>query len=137
MCDTLYYNESKPQSNETIELESIQKFVSGDFMAYREGSDEEVYISDLNMNTGEWDSYSVGEIIDLDNDGEGEQIINGPYGGMYIDETSSDGKVIVFAEGEGAASQLSYVYYDENSDFTYRGEKITMEQYEQIYNKIM
>ena len=73
MCDTLYYNESKPQSNETIELESIQKFVSGDFMAYREGSDEGVYISDLNMNTGEWDSYSVGEIIDLDNDGEGNK----------------------------------------------------------------
>ena len=73
MCDTLYYNESKPQSNETIELESIQKFVSGDIMAYREGSDEGVYISDLNMNTGEWDSYSVGEIIDLDNDGEGNK----------------------------------------------------------------
>lgn len=73
MCDTLYYNESKPQSNETIELESIQKFVSGDIMAYREGSDEGVYISDLNMNTGEWDSYCVGEIIDLDNDGEGNK----------------------------------------------------------------
>lgn len=111
---------------------------------------------------------------------EGGLIINGPYGDMFLDKL--DDKVIVFAEGEGTAMQLSYVYYDdaywivisdtthggrqmysftkyagadhivdsfelnaeywdqdyydENSDFTYRGEKIAMEQYEQIYNSI-
>ena len=42
------------------------------------------YISDLNMNAGEWDSFSVGEKVDLDNDGENELIMNGPYGGIYV-----------------------------------------------------
>ncbi|MCI9384622.1 MAG: hypothetical protein HFI24_10535, partial [Lachnospiraceae bacterium] len=42
-------------------------------------------ITDLNMDSGEWDSYSIGEKVDLDNDGENELIINGPYGGIYLD----------------------------------------------------
>lgn len=93
-----------------------------------------------------------------------------------------DDQVVVFAEGEGTAMELSYVYYDEacwivisdtahagrilhlfarysgsdtvvdsfelnaeflnqdgydeNSKFTYRGETISMEQYEEIYADI-
>lgn len=160
--------------------EVFEDFLSGDVAAYREGSDIGFYITELCTDTGEWDIYSIGEMYDLDNDGEGELIINGPYGGMFLDKL--DDKVIVFAEGQGTAMELSYVYYDdaywivisdathggrqmysftkyagadhivdsfelnaeywdqdyydENSDFTYRGEKITMEQYEQIYNSI-
>ena len=68
------------------------------------------YISDLNMNAGEWDSFSVGEKVDLDNDGENELIINGPYGGIYLD--ARDGKVYEFAAGEGTALILSYTYYN-------------------------
>jgi len=41
------------------------------------------YITDLNMDSGEWDSYSIGEKADLDNDGENELILCGPYGGIY------------------------------------------------------
>lgn len=158
----------------------IQGFLSGDVMAHREGSEEGFYISDLNMDTDEWDSYSIGDTLDLDNDGDLELIINGPYGGMYLDVL--DNEVIVFAEGEGSALQLSYVYYDEaywivtsdtihsgrtmysfikyngtdnvvdsfelnaeywgqdnyneNSVFTYRGDTITMGEYEEIYSSI-
>ena len=68
------------------------------------------YITDLNMDSDEWDSYSVGEKIDLDNDGENELIICGPYGGIYLD--ARDGKVYKFAGGDGTADVLSYTYYN-------------------------
>lgn len=68
------------------------------------------YISDLNMDSGEWDSFSIGEKVDLDNDGENELIINGPYGGIYLD--ARDNKIYEFATGEGNALILSYVYYN-------------------------
>lgn len=68
------------------------------------------YITDLNMGSEEWDSYSVGEKVDLDNDGENELIICGPYGGIYLD--ARDGKVYKFAGGDGTALILSYTYYN-------------------------
>lgn len=68
------------------------------------------YISDLNMNSGEWDSFSIGEKVDLDNDGVNELILNGPYGGMYLD--ARDNKVYEFASGGGTAVILSYTYYN-------------------------
>jgi len=67
-------------------------------------------ITDLNMDSEEWDSYSVGEKVDLDNDGENELVICGPYGGMYLD--ARDGKVYEFAAGGGDALALSYVTYN-------------------------
>ena len=62
------------------------------------------------MDSEEWNSYSIGEKIDLDNDGENELIICGPYGGIYLD--ARDNKVYIFAAGEGNALTLSYVYYN-------------------------
>ena len=67
-------------------------------------------ISDLNMDSEEGDAYSIGEKVDLDNDGEDELIINGPYGGIYLDER--DDKVYEFAAGEGTVLILSYTYYN-------------------------
>jgi len=67
-------------------------------------------ISDLNMDSEEGDAYSIGEKVDLDNDGEDELIINGPYGGIYLDER--DDKVYEFAAGEGTALILSYTCYN-------------------------
>ena len=68
------------------------------------------YISDLNMDAEEGDSFSVGEKVDLDNDGENELIVNGPYGGIYFD--ARDNKVYEFAVAEGTALVLSYTYYN-------------------------
>ncbi len=68
------------------------------------------YITDLNMDSGEWDSYSVGEKVDLDNDGEMELIINGSYGGMYLDARNN--MVYKFATGDGNACILSYTYFN-------------------------
>lgn len=157
----------------------FDEFIAGNIPATREDYGNEFYITDLNMDTDEWDAYSIGQMLDLDNDDENELILNGPYGGMYLDE--KDGNVIVFAEG-GGAMELSYVYYDdaywivhsdtthagrqmhqftrfdgancivdsfelnaeywdqdnydENSDFTYRGEKVPMEFYEELMAEI-
>ena len=68
------------------------------------------YITDLNMDSEEWDSYSIGEKTDLDNDGENELVINGPYGGIYLD--ARDNKVYEFAVADGTALILSYTYYN-------------------------
>lgn len=96
------------------EKDSLQGFILGDIKAYRDEDEEGFYIQNLQLATDEEDmdyfKYSLGEMVDIDNDEEDELIINGPYGGMYLDYV--DDKVVVFAEGEGTASQLSYVYYD-------------------------
>ncbi len=68
------------------------------------------YITDLNMDSEEWDSFSIGEKVDLDNDGENELVINGPYGGIYLD--ARDNKVYEFAVAEGTALTLSYTWYN-------------------------
>lgn len=67
-------------------------------------------ISDLNMDTQEWDSSTIGERVDLDNDGENELIICGPYGGIYLD--ARDNVVYEFAAGDGNANSLSYTYFN-------------------------
>ena len=67
-------------------------------------------VSDLNLDSEEWEAYSIGEKVDLDNDGENELIINGPYGGIYLD--ARDDKVYEFAAGEGTVLILSYTYYN-------------------------
>ncbi len=161
----------------------LDAFLAGEISAIREDNGEaSLNFDELPVDEEDWYSYSVGERIDLDNDGENELILDGPYGGMYID--ARDGKVYVLAAGEGTAGVLSYtdydnatwivhrdtshmgrqIYwltrydgdgniadefhlgaeywdspddkYDENSDFTYRDAKISMEEYETLLSEI-
>ena len=168
-------------SRESEEL--LDAFLAGEISAIREDNGEaSLNFDELPVDEEDWYSYSVGERIDLDNDGENELILDGPYGGMYID--ARDGKVHVLAAGEGTAGVLSYtdydnatwivhrdtshmgrqIYwltrydgdgniadefqlgaeywdspddkYDENSDFTYRDAKISMEEYETLLSEI-
>lgn len=67
-------------------------------------------IADFHIGSGEKNSYSIGEKMDLDNDGENELIIRGTYGGVYFD--ARDNKVYAFARGDGDANILSYTYYN-------------------------
>jgi hypothetical protein len=67
------------------------------------------YFTDLPNDPEDWESYSVGDRADVDNDGENELLVNGPYGGMYIDVR--DGQAYVLAEGEGTAGELTYASY--------------------------
>ena len=91
--------------------ELLDSFINGSINAVNSTDlTSTFYITDLNMDSEEWDSYSIGETIDLDNDGEDELIINGPYGGIYLDARGN--KVYEFAAGEGTALTLSYVVYN-------------------------
>ena len=165
--------------------ELLDAFLAGEIPAiYDDGNKESSYwVYDLLWIDEKNNSvYSVGERVDLDNDGENEQIINGPYGGKYLD--ARNGKVYVFAEGEGTSGELFFTYYDdavwivhcdithvgrqmywltrydgggnivdefqfsaeywdspisqydENSDFTFRDKKISMEEYEALGKEI-
>ncbi|MCR2051172.1 hypothetical protein NSB25_28570 [Acetatifactor muris] len=106
--------ESGIQIDESTNLETeelLDLFVNGSISAISsEDSTSAFYITELDMDSGEWDSYSIGERADLDNDGENELIICGPYGGIYLD--ARDNKVYEFAVGEGDALVLSYVVYN-------------------------
>lgn len=103
--------ELKPLPKEnTVDL--FNQFLAGEISADCNGlrGDDSFYISDLQMEEDEWDSYHIGDKIDLDNDGEKELILEGPYGGMYLD--CSNRKIKVFAMGEGTADNLSYTVYN-------------------------
>ena len=98
------------EEDKTIGVEKLlDLFINGSISAISSG-DSAFYITDLDMDSGEWDSYSIGEKVDLDNDGENELIICGPYGGIYLDVRNN--KVYEFAVGEGDALMLSYVVYN-------------------------
>ncbi len=173
-------------SDSTVKSESeelLDAFLAGDIPAFYDNEEESVIMFEwLMVDEEDYFSYSVGERIDLDNDGENEQIVNGPYGGIYFD--ARNGKVYVLSEGEGTAGVLFYTdydsatwivhsdtthagrqtywltrydgegniadefklgaeywdsphdKYDENSDFTYRDEKISMAEYEALRKEI-
>lgn len=163
--------------------ELLDAFLAGETSAsYGEGSGT-LAVSDLTFDGEDYFSYSVGERVDLDNDGEDEQILDGPYGGIYLD--AREGEVHVLAQGEGTAGILFYTHfedavwvvhcdtthggrqvywlekhdgggnvvdefqlsaeywdspddkYDEDSDFSYRDEKITMTEFEALREQIL
>lgn len=113
---SLNQQESNEQEIENADSEMtaeeiLDLFIDGSInAAYSTDPTATFYISDLKMDSDEWDSFSLGEKVDLDNDGENELIICGPYGGKYLD--ARDNKVYEFAAGGGTALALSYTYYD-------------------------
>ena len=102
--------ESTNEEDKTIGAEELlDLFINGSISAIS-SDNSAFYITDLDMDSGEWDSYSIGERVDLDNDGENELIICGPYGGKYLDARNN--KVYEFAAGEGEGLALSYIVYN-------------------------
>lgn len=108
--------ESSPQVVESIDQELTSEelldlFINGSIDAIdSKDMNSKFNIADFNIGSDGWDSYSIGDKIDLDNDGENELIICGTYGGIYLD--ARENKVYVFAIGEGNANILSYTYYN-------------------------
>lgn len=91
--------------------ELLDSFIDGSIKAADPADSTSTFsINDLNVDSEEWNTYSVGERTDLDNDGENELIINGPYGGIYLD--ARDNRVYEFAAAEGTALTLSYTWYN-------------------------
>ena len=75
------------------------------------GKESTYYITDLpNDKTDALGYYEVGERIDLDNDGEKELVIEGPYGGIYVDARGQE--VYELARGDGTALQLYHADYN-------------------------
>lgn len=80
-------NEQKVENadSEMTAEEILDLFIDGSInAAYSTDPTATFYISDLKMDSDEWDSFSLGEKVDLDNDGENELIIFGPYGGNTL-----------------------------------------------------
>ena len=108
--------ESSPQVVESTDEEMTSEelfdlFINGSIDAVdSKDMTSRFNIADFNIGSEEWDSYSIGEKMDLDNDGENELIICGAYGGIYLD--ARDNKVYSFAMGDGSANILSYNYYN-------------------------
>lgn len=84
----------------------IDDFFNGDIPAYY-NSGGLLWFKDLLFDEESWDSYSLGVRADVDNDGENEQILNGPYGGMCLDIQGDC--VRIMEHGQGTAVVLDYV----------------------------
>ena len=120
-CGQEKAEESNAQTDKSTDTEMTTEelldwFINGSISAIS-SEDSTFYITDLDMDSGEWDSYSIGERVDLDNDGENELIICGPYGGIYLDARNN--KVYEFAAGEGDGLVLSYVVYNDSTWIMY------------------
>ncbi len=105
--------EEESTDSQTEADELFNKAIAGEIIVnatYEDGTDCSYYVTDLQFDEDEWDSYSIGDKVDLDNDGVDELIINGPYGGIYLD--ARDGAVYQLACGEGTAGELTYVNYN-------------------------
>ncbi len=115
-------SQQEDNSKATVD-EILDAFINGSISAVDPADQTTFSITDLNMDSDEWASYSIGDRVDLDNDGENELIICGPYGGMYLD--ARDGKVYEFAAGEGDSLVLSYVVYNGSTWVMYSNRKHT------------
>ena len=103
----------KPAKLSSTEL--LDKAIAGEIPVYGtslDGEDYTFYITDLSFDEYDYCSYSIGDMVDLDNDGEKELIIDSidAYGGMFLD--ARDEKVYVLAEGNGTAMWLGYTTYN-------------------------
>ncbi|WP_026491992.1 hypothetical protein [Butyrivibrio sp. XPD2002] len=176
---------SQQETEKPVSGSLFDQFINDEIPAIRiaeDGTESSFNYSELPHDEEDWESYFVrDEKADVDNDGEDELIMDGPYGGMYLDER--DGKVYVLTEGEGTTGYLSYadyegktyivhsdtshggrqIYvfdryedgksvenftlsaeywesesdtYDQDSDFTFKDQKISMEEYEALVKEI-
>ena len=91
--------------------ELLDLFIDGKIKAYYQEEDREpFYMTDLPSDPNDFTYCSIGDKEDLDNDGENELIINGAYGGIYLD--ARDGKVYVLDRGDGTAYVIGYTEFD-------------------------
>ena len=73
-------NEETLIEDEAAEL--FSKAIDGEIMVkatYEDGTDASFRIPDLPNDPDDWQSYEIGDMEDLDNDGVEELIINGPF----------------------------------------------------------
>lgn len=134
--------ELRIENSETDTVEILNQFIQGEIPANGNGMyhKDSFYITDLPIDVEDFESYHIGDFIDLDNDGENELILEGPYGGMYLDVKG--GCVNIFTKGDGTALRLGYVEYENAmwivySDTMHSGrESYILEKYNGAENKV-
>lgn len=131
---------TEPEAVSLSSEEILNLFIRGETDAVIPSDLSTFHITELNMDSEEWDKYSVGERVDLDNDGEKELVLRGPYGGKYLDARYD--MVYLFANGEGTGNVLSYTYYNGDIWILYSNcmnagyEAYHMEKYEGADNRV-
>lgn len=108
-------NTTAPSNRTELSGEALlDLFLDGGIKAsYPNDEQDPFYITDLSIDEEDAFSYSIGDRVDLDNDNELELILDGAYGGKYID--ARDGEVFVLDEGWGTAGTLSYTSFDDQT----------------------
>ena len=74
-----------------------------------EGVEEPINASTLDLEGDEWDSYHFYDYRDVNNDGDAELMLSGPYGYSFFD--IRDNKVILFEDGLGTGATCLLAYY--------------------------
>ena len=114
------YVSKNPTSNDTYEpnsqIDRTDKMFT-DFMKGKESAEYTDYdgklyyynYSEMKNDEEEWTRYYASDTLDIDNDGQYELVLEGPYGGMFLD--ARDSKIYVLDMGSGTGDQIRYTYY--------------------------
>ena len=87
-------------------------FMKGEESAIYTDYDGELYYynyNEMKNDEEEWTRYYASDTLDIDNDGQYELVLEGPYGGMFLD--ARDNKIYVLDMGSGTGDQIRYTYY--------------------------
>lgn len=113
--DDVEIKETKKDIDGNTEMSAsdlLDAFVAGKIDAIGEYEGKGFFsVSDLENNDEEWLQFTEHSRFDVDNDGEEELIMAGPYGGMALDARNN--KVFLLAKGEGTAGFLTFAKYDD------------------------
>ncbi len=85
---------------------SYANFLSGEIPAYNSEGFER-WVTDYEFDDSDWNCYRIGKLKDIDNDGEPEQIMEGPKGGFYLDIYSE--KVNICRPGKLDFGEMTYI----------------------------
>lgn len=92
----------------------FDQFMAGEIDAIYydyDGNEQTISAEDMSFNGEEWDATKFFGYKDVDNDGEEELLLRGPYGFDLFD--IQDGKLVLFARGEGAGATCLLASYED------------------------
>ena len=132
--------------DETYHLVDFDEFYKGNIPAYDHADNEKKhYFSEITGDSNR--EYSVSdpyEYVDLDNDGDGDYVIDGPYGGIFLH--MYDDRLYILAMGSGTSNYIDYTEVDgetwiysyattagEWQDYTFRKLNAKAEEVDAIY----
>ena len=97
-------------TKESVSL--FDDFMQNKIPAYKEDGSK-LWKNDLEFDDNDWNCYRVGKKLDIDNDGENEQLIEGPKGGFYLDRRNE--QLYVMPDIGECMGDMSY--YKQNDEY--------------------